>query len=157
MMMRHSFRPCLAFVLAGALLLGAAGQAAAAETPKQKDIRKLLLLTGSDKLGTQVLVQMLAQFKAMPQFKKVPPKFWDDFQKEASVNDLIDLIVPIYDRHLSHPEVKAIIKFYESPSGRKFTSVLPAITQESMVAGQAWGQALGQKIAERMKKKGYDK
>ena len=121
-MMRHSFRPSLALVLTGALLLGAAGQASAApkapeeeETPKQKDIRKLLLLTGSDKLGAQVLVQMLGQFKQMPRFKKVPSKFWDDFQQEASVNDLIDLIVPIYDKHLSHPEVKAIIKFYKSP------------------------------------------
>lgn len=33
-----------------------AGVAQAQETPKQKDIRKLLKLTGSGELGTQVMI-----------------------------------------------------------------------------------------------------
>jgi hypothetical protein len=123
------------------------------ETPKQKDIRKLLGAMGSGKIGMQVLAQMVAQFKAaMP---SVPDKFWADFVKEVNAQELLDLVVPVYDKHLSHAEIQDIAKFYESSAGKKLVSVLPAITQESMAAGQAWGTRIGEKVAARLKKKGY--
>ena len=127
--------------------------AADAERPLSwMNLRKLLVLMGSGKLGMQVMQQMIGQFKTtMP---KVPAKFWADFMKEVRPDDLIDLIVPIYDKHLNQGEVKAIIKFYESPAGKKLTSVLPQITQESMMAGQKWGMALGQKVVKRLQEQG---
>jgi len=137
----------LALVLAGV-------SPARAETPKQKDIRKLLVLTGSAQLGMQVMSQMMQQFKqAKP---NVPEKFWVDFMKKVRVDDLIGLIVPIYDKHLSHPEVKDLIAFYGTPTGRKLVRVLPQITQESMGAGQKWGMKIGTAVAEELKRKGLN-
>lgn len=116
----------------------------AEETLKQKDIRKLLKITGSGELGTQVMGQMIGNMKkAMPQ---VPDKFWADFMKEVHTDELIDLIVPVYDRNLTHDDVKELIRFYESPTGKKFVSVLPKITQESMVVGEKWGRDLAMKV-----------
>lgn len=120
---------------------------------KIKDIRRLLDVTGAGKLGMQVMGQMVVQFKAM--LPKVPPKFWDDFMREANADELINLIIPIYDRHLSHDEIKQIIKFYETPAGRKLITAMPQITQESMEAGKQWGAQLGQKIQRRLKDQGY--
>jgi hypothetical protein len=114
------------------------------ETQKQKDIRKLLKITGSGELGTQVMGQMIGNMKkAMPQ---VPEKFWSDFMKEVHTDELVDLIVPVYDRNLSQGDVTELIRFYESPTGKKFVSVLPKITQESMGVGEKWGRELAMKV-----------
>ena len=126
-----------------------------AETPKQKDIRKLLMLTGSSELGKQVMTQMIGNMKGM--LPNVPEKFWSDFMKDVKTEELIDLIVPIYDRNLSAEDIKALIAFYESPAGRRFVAVLPKITQESMTAGQEWGKALGMKVAARLQQQGLQK
>jgi hypothetical protein len=115
---------------------------------KQADIRKLLVLTGSAQIGAQVMTQMMASLKqAMPQ---VPERFWHDFQNEVKTDELRELIVPIYDKHLSHDDVKNLIKFYETPTGKHFISEMPGITQESITAGQAWGQAIGRRVMEKL-------
>jgi hypothetical protein len=47
--------------------------------------------------------------------------------------------------------------FYESPAGQKVLATLPAITQESMKIGQAWGEQVArrvqQEIQEQMRQK----
>src|SRR6266568_3956440 len=104
------------------------GAVHAEETQKQKDIRKLLKITGSGELGTQVMSQMVGSMKkAMPQ---VPEKFWGDFLKEVRTDELI--------------------RFYESPTGKKFVSVLPKITQESMVVGEKWGRELAERVIKKL-------
>jgi hypothetical protein len=130
------------------VVLGGAVQAAEdapkQETQKQKDIRKLLTITGSGELGQQVMGQMMANFKkSMPQ---VPEKFWSDFMKEVHTSELVDLIVPVYDRNLTHDDVKELIRFYETPTGKKFVTVLPKITQESMAVGEKWGRDLAMRV-----------
>jgi hypothetical protein len=131
-------------VLGGAARADSSAGQKPPETQKQKDIRKLLKITGSGELGTQVMGQMIGNMKkAMPQ---VPEKFWTDFMKEVHTDELIDLIVPVYDRNLSQGDVTELIKFYESPTGKKFVSVLPKITQESMGVGEKWGRELAMKV-----------
>lgn len=125
---------------------------AAAETEKTAAIRKLLVVTGSGQLGLQVMTQMISSLKAsMP---KVPEKFWQDFMKEVNPGELIDLVVPIYDRHLSLAEVKDIIRFYETPAGKKLISTMPQITQESMDVGRTWGRQLGERVAKKLQEQG---
>jgi hypothetical protein len=131
-------------VLGGAARADSSAGQKPPETQKQKDIRKLLKITGSGELGTQVMSQMIGNMKkAMPQ---VPEKFWGDFMKEVHTDELIDLIVPVYDRNLSQGDVTELIRFYESPTGKKFVSALPKITQESMGVGEKWGRELAMKV-----------
>jgi hypothetical protein len=131
-------------VLGGAVRADSSAGQKAPETQKQKDIRKLLRITGSGELGTQVMAQMIGNMKkAMPQ---VPEKFWGDFMKEVHTDELVDLIVPVYDRNLSQGDITELIRFYESPTGKKFVSVLPKITQESMGVGEKWGRELAMKV-----------
>ena len=121
---------------------------------KQRDIRRLLELTGSAQLGQQVIKQMMATFKQSS--PDVPESFWDEMTKEFDPGTMIDLVVPIYDKHLTHEDIKGLIAFYESPVGRKMTSVLPAIAQESMQAGQQWGMDVARRVQQRLeaRKKG---
>lgn len=147
----------LALLLAPAAPAEQAAQARStvqpANTEKVRDIRRLLDLTGAGSLGAQVMDQMLGSFKqAHP---AVPAKFWDDLRQELNVGQLTELVVPIYDRHLSYDDVKQLVAFYESPAGRKLISVQPQIVAESMQAGQEWGRAAAERILQRMKEQGY--
>lgn len=130
------------------------GQPNTPQEQKQANIRKLLEITGSGKLGIQVMKQMIDSYRtSMP---KVPQKFWDDFMKEADPQQLVELIVPIYDKYLTDEDVKNLIQFYQSPLGKKVIQVLPQITQQSMQAGQKWGAEIGQKVADKLKAEGYE-
>jgi hypothetical protein len=71
----------------------------------------------------------------------------------------MNMILPIYDKHFTHQEIRQLITFYESPLGRKISTTLPEIQQESVDAGRAWGEKLGdrmhQQLQERLHEKGY--
>ena len=121
----------------------------------KNDIRKLLQQTGADKMAKQMMSQMIMmQRRANP---SVPGEFWDEFEKDANTEELMELSIPSYAKHLTHDEIKGLIKFYESPLGKKLIKAQPMIMQESMMAGQKWGMQLGREIAEKLKAGGYDK
>jgi uncharacterized protein len=141
----------IALVLATSTALAA--DKAAKPTPKDSDIRKLMVMSGAGEMGAQVAKQLLQTFKTSA--PGVPPAFWDEMDKEIKPEDLITLIAPVYDRHFSHDEVKQLIAFYESPIGKKLVKEQPAIASESMAAGQEWGMAVAGKIQKRMQERGY--
>jgi len=125
----------------------------AQSSAKLQDIRRLLVLTGSAKIGIQVMGQMLQmQRRSNPE---VPNDFWNEIMRVVDPDELIDLIVPIYDRHLSHEDIKGMIRFYESPVGKKLVLVQPLIARDSMSAGQQWGMAIGRKIIQKLQAEGY--
>jgi len=65
---------------------------------------------------------------------------------ESRINDFVNQLIPIYDKHFTHDDIKNIIKFYETPTGKKMIKATPLITQESFAIGQKWGQDLAQDI-----------
>lgn len=107
------------------------------DAAKQADIQKLMNLTGAANLGVQAADQMIASMRGA--MATVPDKFWTEFRKEINADELVNLIIPVYDKHLTAAELKELIKFYETPVGKKMIAVMPAITAESMQVGQQWG------------------
>ncbi len=120
---------------------------------KSEKIHQLLELTGSGKLGVQVAKNMISTFRSS--YSNVEQEFWDEFEKEIKAEDLVNLIIPIYDKHFTEEEIDQLIDFYNTPIGKKSIEVLPMITQESLIAGQKWGQQLGEKVVQRLRDKGY--
>jgi hypothetical protein len=61
---------------------------------------------------------------------------------------------------LTDPEIKEVLAFYESPTGKKFVAAEPAFVNELQVAGTAWRQKLADdllpRVREELKKKGVD-
>ncbi len=113
------------------------------------DVRHLLDLSGTSKLATQMMGTMIQSFKQM--MPDAPAGFWDEFAKGVNPQELIEMIVPIYKKHLSHDDIRAAIAFYESPAGRHLVANQPAILQDSMAAGQQWGQVLSQRAMAKVK------
>ena len=132
-------------VLAVVLCFSAMVQAQEIPRDKRVEIEKMLRLTGMEKLINQMMTQMTAAMSA--QMPEVPKEFWTKFQEKINVRELMDKIVPLYDKYYTLDDLKTVNAFYESPTGQKILSTLPQITQESMKIGQEWGMKIGQQAA----------
>ena len=97
---------------------------------KAADIYGLMDLTGAKQLSAQVMRKMNSMSK--PTFRTMlekllerePPssdrleEIVDVFMQKVrarGAGGIIEKIVPIYDRHLSHEEIRGMIQFYETP------------------------------------------
>ncbi len=121
---------------------------------KATTIRHLLDLTGAARLALSGMESMVpAQRAANPQ---IPGAFWDAFLARArrSLPQLVDAIVPVYAAHFSQAELEQLVRFYESPLGKRLSEVQPLILQESMQAGQTWGAAIGREVGESLSRSG---
>ena len=122
---------------------------------KTDNIKHLLELTGSGKLGVQVGQTMVNSFKK--NYPNVPEDFWNDFLKELNSDVLIKMIIPIYDKYYTESDIKQLTEFYQSSLGKKVIATMPVVVQESMQAGQAWGKEIGEKVYNNLKEKGFVK
>jgi len=154
---------CISLVCCGAYA-SASGQErnssqVAAQQAKEHDIRQLLNDMGAGKLGAQMMDQMFGAMRTSMK-QEVPEKVWDELIAETKVEfspeKLIELVVPIYDKHYTHDEIRQLISFYESPLGRKVTSVTPLLAQESFDTGVAHARIVLQRFNERLRSKGYE-
>jgi len=143
----------LSFAVVLALLAGHAFAQTPATSAAHTKARHLLELTGAAKLGLQMMEGMLANFKGMA--PDVPDEFWKDFRARVKPDDLVDMLAPIYEKHLTEEDLDALIKFYESPVGRRFIEKQPLILADSMKVGEQWGERLANDALAEMAKKGY--
>jgi hypothetical protein len=67
----------------------------------------------------------------------------------------VALVTPIYDKYYTEADIDQLITFYNSPIGKKSVELMPVIMQESMSVGQEWGKKIAEKIAKKLKDKGY--
>jgi hypothetical protein len=142
----------LAFALGGPVY----GQDVAAA--KRAELERLLALTGALNIGQQMSTAMVQQITNMLRASNpdLSPRAIQVLQEE--VNGVIgdnmgafkELMILVYDRHYTLDDVRGLNQFYASDLGRKVTGTLPAIVQESMMAGQKWGQSLGPEIQRRI-------
>ena len=112
-----------------------------------------MALTGSQKLGEQVLEQMFLQLKS--QLPKVPESFWKEVRSKIDFNEMLEQMVPVHEKYLTREEIKELLKFYESPVGQRLVSVMPRISEETTVAGQKWVLGVGQMIEKKLEEGGY--
>lgn len=121
----------------------------------KSSLKKMIQVSGSELAYKGIVNQMISLYKQ--QQSNVPTEFWDEFAAEMNkdaVEQLVNLISPIYQKHLTEADLKAVIAFYETPVGKKFAEKAPLITQESMLAGQEWGKQIGVRVVEKLKAKG---
>jgi hypothetical protein len=120
----------------------------AADPAYEASIRRLLEVTGSAALAEQMFDQILGQLK--PLAPDVPAEFWSEIRTSAKSSELVDMFVPIYAKYFTHEDVAALLAFYDTPAGRKFIASQPALLQDSMAAGAAWGQRIGADVMLRL-------
>jgi len=122
---------------------------------KRADIRKMMELTGSAQLGIQVFNQLLGDFKSS--FPQVPPKFWEEFSKEVSAEELQERLIPVYEKNFTQEDIRGLIQFYQSPLGEKLVKTMPQVLHEAMEIGGQWGRELGERLRKKLRQGGYIK
>ena len=119
----------------------------------KQDVEQLLTVTGAREriqqlwaqMGDQIAMTAAESYRmkhpdATPmQLHKVAQIASKSFQSSlsvVSVDELIDVIIPVYQKHLTHADMQGILAFYNSPPGKKYLKEQPAMQAESMQALQ---------------------
>ena len=140
---------------AGAASSSAATPADKDQAAKRAEIRQLIELTGAANVSADALRQIISPLRSG--FPQVPDEFWDTFIKEVRSEELIDLVIPIYDKYYTRAEIHDLTTSYESPVGQKTIKVLPKLSAEAIDAGQEWGRMVADRAMRKLHDKGYDK
>ena len=145
----------LSFLL---LAIPAAAQNQPANQEKIDNIRRLLTLTGSEKLQQNVMDQFTAALRPLlmaglqgnQQAEKILSRMTELMSEEIKKSDFSRITVELYDKYFTNEDIKGLIQFYESPLGQKTVQVLPTLTQESVARGMEAGQLAGQRAFNRL-------
>jgi hypothetical protein len=143
-------------VVLALVALVAAPAFAAEGTPegaRHEKILELLELTGIAGLADQIVEGTVGPLRqAMPD---VPAELWDGFADGVDRQGFIDLVIPVHDKHLTDPEIDALIGFYRTPEGQSVLSKLPIIGQESMMIGQMWSMQVAEDLMAALEASGH--
>jgi uncharacterized protein len=131
-----------------ALSLGAGAQTTVAIAPdaaSKGDVKKLFDVMASREQMSQLMQQVFAQMRKMnrEEIKKRRPEMTEadltrmdeqseDLIKNFPLDEMLNDMIPIYQRHFSKSEIDALTAFYSSPPGQKFLHEMPAVTAETM-------------------------
>lgn len=67
-------------------------------------------------------------------------KFAESLFKDMPVDEMLDAMVPIYQKHLTKEDMAGILAFYSSPVGQKLQREQTAMMQEGMQVGGEIGR-----------------
>lgn len=74
--------------------------------------------------------------------------------------EIINDVAMLYAQRFSEQELKDIVAFYKTPSGKKFVTEEPLVIDQGLQRAQAWSQKLSEEVLTRfraeMKKRGHD-
>jgi hypothetical protein len=142
-----------------------AGQALPADAPTRNQVLTLLDLVEARQMMVAAMedLKRIMQNGAEESFRqKVPnatPKqvealraMFDEVTK-MPLDDMINAVISIYQRHLTKTDVEELIRFYSSPVGQKLLREQPQIMRESMQAGAEIQRKRVDEIQARIKEK----
>lgn len=149
------FLPSLMFLLITNISSPALAQRQTQNPNSEKinHIKELISITGARDVTKQILNQSVDAMKS--QFTQVPQKFWDEFRAGVSADELINRLIPIYNKYFTDQDIKQLIAFYQTPLGKKLISVNPQVARDSLIVGQQYGKEVAQTAIQKLKEQGY--
>jgi hypothetical protein len=131
---------CLAFAMSGV------AQQSSADAPATKeDVQKYLDVMHSREMIAQMLDAMskpmhqMMHERYMKDKDKLPADFearmnkmMDDMMKGFPWDEILQSMVPVYQKHLTKGNIDAIVAFYSAPAGQKLLREMPAMMAEAM-------------------------
>lgn len=112
--------------------------------------KKDLILKFIDVFGTRK--SMNVNFNQM--MKSLPANQVDIFQRTFKVEEIIQELIPLYDKHFTEGDLKALIDFYSTSIGRKLVDTIPVIMNESVDVSAKYFEAHMQQMAAGLKAAG---
>jgi hypothetical protein len=145
--MKAIWYACIVWLLTASLGVAHA-QSTSDSPPTKQDVLRFLEVTQAKERVVQLMSGMAQQarlgaeqaFKqkmpaATPQQLQRVDTMADTIFKQFPVDELLDAMIPIYQKHLTKGDIDAIVGFYSSPVGQKLLKESPSMMTEAMQAG----------------------
>jgi uncharacterized protein len=134
------------------------------DTPATKeDIQRYMEVMHSHELMQQMAESMSKQMREMlhQQFlkdkDKLPPDFEDrmnklmgDMFRDMPWDEMMQAMIPAYQKHLTRGDVDRLIAFYSSPTGQKLLREMPAMMADAMQSMMPIVQNYMEKVQQRV-------
>ena len=104
---------------------------------KKKSVEKralvveLLQLVNAKQQSQDILDSMI---------KMLPTDVRDSFKKALKADEMMELVIPVYEKYLTKEDLEGIIEFYKSPAGKKLLIAQPKIMKDSMIVMKVYAQ-----------------
>jgi len=124
------------------------------------DMMKQIMQAMSKPMHDMVHQQFIKdQDKLPPDFEARMTRVIDDMFNNMPFDDMMQAMVPVYQKHFTHGDIDSLIAFYSAPIGQKVLREMPAITAEAMQSMMpimrkqmdAMTQRVQQEVAESLK------
>lgn len=127
------------------------------KTKYEAAVAKMLEVSKTMDAMKQMAPQIIAMVKQ--QAPDAPQEFWNDLETTMvdMYSQIIKAMIPIYEKYLTLQDIEGVIKFYETPVGKKLAESNTKIATESMPIAQQIAMQTMQKLMESAKEKGYIK
>lgn len=119
--------------------------AAKVDPEKEKLIRQVMARTKEAEQAQERILQALAGMKLM--MPRVGEKYWDKYRQLITIDELRDRLVSVYDKHYTSEELSDLLKFYDSPLGKKISDEAIPVLRESMSIAQELSKRAAQSMA----------
>jgi hypothetical protein len=121
-------------------------QQSAADSPASKeDIQRYLEAVHSREMVNNMVDAMIKPMHQMlheeylkdkdklpPDFETRTKRILDDYIKTFPWDQMMDSMIPVYQKHFTKGDVDSLVAFYQTPTGQKLLKEMPAIMTESM-------------------------
>lgn len=124
---------------------------ATAEPATKESVTELMEITGAAKIGKMFTDQLKPMFRQAA--KNIPDAEFDDLFSEMNPEEVLELTIPVYQKHFTESDVQGLLKFYKTPVGQKFIKLTPTVTKESMAIGEKWGRTKAIEVLGKLKAK----
>jgi uncharacterized protein len=137
-------------LLAAAIILAMCGYVGAPQSPAdapatKEEIQKYLQVMHSRDMMTKMVDAMSKPMHEMmheqylkdkdrlpADFEVRINKMMDGMMKSFPWDEMLEAMVPVYQKHLTKGDVDALVAFYSTPTGQKLIKEMPEITGEAM-------------------------
>ncbi len=136
------------------ILLSTISNFAQVDSTYKATLQKMFKVAGTEEIYKSSIKNMFSLYKQ--QFQDLDSTYFATVEQEllkTSLDELVEMILPAYQKYLTIEDLNGMIEFYKSPVGQKYAKSVPFISKESMKIGQQWGMKVAQKIMKKLEEK----
>jgi len=120
-----------------------------AEPASKESVKTMMNRTGVGDMGKQMASRLLPHIKQ--QIPDASENFWADVRAEMDTDNLVEMVIPVYQKYLTEKDAKEINAFYNTEAGNKLISIQPDIIKESTAIVKKWGQDTARIVMDKYK------
>jgi uncharacterized protein len=99
-----------------------------------RSMMKNMMDTMTKQMHEMIHQQVKNQQDLPPDAEARMDKMTDDMLRDFPFEDILQVMIPVYQKHFTKGDIDGLVAFYSSPPGQKVLKELPAINAEALQA-----------------------